>query len=619
MLRRQLRCPAIVSNTTTTSRFYSRFILTTSSSSFRSLKHQTSTSSVCSPVSIPRELVQSRFSSLSSSISITTKRVALDDGRVFDGPFFISTDSPAPGCKLTDGTDSYTGEYNDVWQRHGKGKAILDNGQTTYEGTFHEDEFVDGTVKTQDENGDLVVYTGTLRDNRFLKGTLRHKEYSYSGGFENNEPHGKDGVLKFATGAVQEGTFFRGKLHGDKCKWRLESGQVYLGNFVHGVITSGELRTPEFTYEGEFNERGQAHGVGRQEHHATTPRLIFKGHWASGSLVTGQCHTEDGQPIDWQNNSAMQDQLSTKSQQVMQSYIRSKFDEARSSQHEADRRFAEDSDVAYSKTGKRPDPIDLGYETGPVKAAKMQQEKSAKVSQQEGVTRARAVSEAEELAKQEAMLKKAFDENQKRQFGATSQSSSVLPPKSPFDLATEKFNEFSGGSMRVVSSSSGTSDNENDKTESGPSTISAEDIVNWDLARSSLIKQRGKQMATSDTIGDQFERFKLKKAGENNTQQQNKKKLNITNFSKSKSQLSDQQEEDFVLDDGDNNHDELLSADVLKKTKNLGRSRFQDAGDADEDVVVEPISKDALSAKPDRMRVDGNEPFVGVAAKNNIN
>lgn len=389
-------------------------------------------------------------------------------------------------------------------------------------------------------------------------------------------------------------------------------------------ITSGELRTAEFTYEGEFNERGQAHGVGRQEHHATTPKLIFKGHWASGSLVTGQCHTEDGQPIDWQNNSAAQDQLSSKPQQVMQSYIKSKLEDARAAHGEADKRFAEDADISYSKTGKRPDSIDLGYETGPVKAAKMQQYQTARVGDQQETNRARASSAAEDLSKQEQMLKKAFDENQKREFNRLSGNKQgqgmAAAASSSFNLETEKFNEVTGGSLKVFSSpASATGDDENEhdnnSNSNNNSTISAEDIANWDIARKEMLKQRGKQMTTSDTIGDQFERFKLKKNKSSETKSQ--KKRNITEFFSK--QNNQQQYQSSSTEEGDEFFvdDDLMSPDVLKKTKNVGKSRFQNLEDADEDVVVEPVSKDVLSEKPDKLRVDGNEPFVGVAAKNN--
>lgn len=380
-------------------------------------------------------------------------------------------------------------------------------------------------------------------------------------------------MLKFVTGALQEGTFFRGKLHGEKCKWKLESGQVYLGNFVHGVITSGELRTAEFTYEGEFNERGQAHGVGRQEHHATTPKLIFRGHWAHGSLVTGQCHTEDGQPIDWQNNPEAQDQLNSKPQQVLSSYMRSKLDEARSNEHEASKRFFEDADTQFKNTGKRPDAIDLGYEAGPIRTAKIQQEQAAKSVDSRDRARSRAEVAAQELAEQQEKLKKAFDEKQKR--GAA--SSLQMEKNKFFNTESEKVDLASGGSMRVMTT---TSESENEgEIGSGTSASAADDISNWHLARAAMIQQRGKQLSTADTIEDQFERFKLMK--------------------KQKKQQQQEQNQQSV-----------------DKEASLGQNRL--SGD-EEDLVLDPTPEEAyVTSGEQRLRVDGNEPFVSAAIKTHL-
>jgi hypothetical protein len=122
---------------------------------------------------------QLRFNSSTSTttISIINKKIQLEDGRCYDGPFDSVTGVPTTGCKLTDGNDYYVGEYNSSWQRHGKGKAVLDGGSTTEEGTFFEDDFVEGTVTTIDENGDRVIFKGTLHENQFKHGTLKHKEF----------------------------------------------------------------------------------------------------------------------------------------------------------------------------------------------------------------------------------------------------------------------------------------------------------------------------------------------------------------------------------------------------------------------------------------------------------
>lgn len=45
---------------------------------------------------------------------------------------------------------------------------------------------------------------------------------------------------------------------------KLNNGYVYVGEFFDGHIRTGTLYTPTYTYEGQFNDHGKAHGEGQQ-------------------------------------------------------------------------------------------------------------------------------------------------------------------------------------------------------------------------------------------------------------------------------------------------------------------------------------------------------------------
>lgn len=223
----------------------------------------------------------------------------MPDGRVFKGVFDKMTGRPLPGTQLEEDGDMYRGAFNDRWQRNGDGEAFLVDG-THYQGTFKDDELVSGVVRIPDGSNE-IVFEGTLKDEGFHHGTIRQHDFTYTGDFEENMPHGK-GILTFASGAVQEGTFYRGKLHGHACRLKLESGFLYVGEFNMGICKKGQLYTPTYHYDGEFSDDGRANGEGTQTFLAATPKLIFTGLWVDGNLSRGTCTDEDGNPVDWVDN-----------------------------------------------------------------------------------------------------------------------------------------------------------------------------------------------------------------------------------------------------------------------------------------------------------------------------
>lgn len=285
--------------------------------------------------------------------------VHMPDGRVFSGTFDAAEGMPLPGSQLEDDGDLYVGSFNRQWQRSGGGEAWLADG-TVYKGRFAEDELVEGIVRIP-LGTEEICFEGSLRDEQFVKGTLRQSGFTYAGEFRDNAPHGS-GTLTYASGAVMEGTFRAGKLHGDKCKMRLESGWVYVGSFVDGAIVSGELRTPTYTYEGSFNTKGKAHGEGTQFQLVTDPKLIFTGIWVEGQMAQGTVTDEFGTPVDWQNRLDLQQQLKEPQALAMENFAAAKIKEARQHIRNKDAEYREDVETVRRTTGATPSRTELGYD-----------------------------------------------------------------------------------------------------------------------------------------------------------------------------------------------------------------------------------------------------------------
>ncbi|CAM38767.1 conserved hypothetical protein [Leishmania braziliensis MHOM/BR/75/M2904] len=289
----------------------------------------------------------------------------LPDGRVYSGTYDPVSGFPLPGSQLEEDGDLYRGEFNVQWQREGRGEAWLADG-THYAGVFKSDEITEGVVRIPNGTTE-VIFEGTLSDEAFVRGRLTQSDFVYEGEFSDNQPHGR-GKLVFATGALQEGTFFHGKLHGSDCKMKLEGGFVYVGEFLDGKIRRGTLYTPTYTYEGEFNEHGRAHGEGAQTYLINEPRLTFTGIWNNGALVRGVCMDEYGSTVDWQNNNELQAKVLGGStgkgdESVgLNSYCGARMKEAAQMHSDMQRSYAEDADAVAHLTGRFPTKMDLGYE-----------------------------------------------------------------------------------------------------------------------------------------------------------------------------------------------------------------------------------------------------------------
>lgn len=303
---------------------------------------------------------------LSGTFSTRTSHLLLGvatmpDGRVYKGAFDEELGHPAGKGQLEEDGDMYVGLFNRQWQRHGAGEAWLADG-TVYKGTFADDDLIEGTVRIPNGSSE-TTFVGTLLDESFVEGTLTQHDFTYTGAFQNNAPHGK-GKLVYATGAEQSGTFRCGKLHGPVCRMKLEGGFVYEGEFIDGAIKRGTLYTPNYTYEGEFNEHGRAHGEGSQLMLATTPRMTFTGIWVHGQLQRGSCKDEFGTPIDYRDNHDLQRAVADEDDVTVAAthHSKAKLRETKEAIKDMNRSFREDQARVASATGKTPSKFDLGYE-----------------------------------------------------------------------------------------------------------------------------------------------------------------------------------------------------------------------------------------------------------------
>lgn len=293
----------------------------------------------------------------------------LPDGRVYSGKYNPEKGFPLPGSRLEDDGDLYEGSFNEQWQREGEGRAWLADG-TYYEGRFEKDELVEGMVRVPQGIYE-VIFRGTLKDESFVRGRLTSHDCAYEGFFHNNEPEGKGKLVFMDTGAEQEGTFRQGKLHGPDCKMKLPSGYVYVGEFMDGIIRYGKLFTPTYTYEGEFNKHGRAHGTGTQTYLIQEPRLIFTGIWNQGAMIQGTVVDEYGTPVDWRNDHETQrnilgngDWEAGEERIAMNSYCSAKLKEADEMHRDMQKSYAEDAAKVAKMTGSYPTKMDLRYEGG---------------------------------------------------------------------------------------------------------------------------------------------------------------------------------------------------------------------------------------------------------------
>ena len=179
-----------------------------------------------------------------------------------------------PVC-LVDGT-VYTGEWNCMWQRHGRGRELMPDG-SRYIGYFEGD---------QRKGKGRLICPGTY----FYEGDFRHGEASgygeyctadgsyYKGQFRNNLQEGR-GKETYPNGCSYRGSFKNGEKSGRGVfKW--PDGSVYSGTFLHNLQhgTGTTTWASGKSYTGQWRA-GKMHGSGV---FAWTDGREFRGHYVNG-------------------------------------------------------------------------------------------------------------------------------------------------------------------------------------------------------------------------------------------------------------------------------------------------------------------------------------------------
>merc|ERR1719186_1900869 len=112
-----------------------------------------------------------------------------------------SEEFPEEGTNL----GTYEGDRNEADERHGRGKAVLPNGDT-YEGEWNNHVRHGQGVYTYQATGSQ--YIGTWKDGkREGGGEWIHKNHKYVGGFANDQPHGEGKYVFQHVGCEQRGDY----------------------------------------------------------------------------------------------------------------------------------------------------------------------------------------------------------------------------------------------------------------------------------------------------------------------------------------------------------------------------------------------------------------------------
>ncbi|CAG9315185.1 unnamed protein product [Blepharisma stoltei] len=126
----------------------------------------------------------------------------------------------------------YIGDWNEKFERHGKGVQIWNDG-SKYEGYWKNDR---ANGKGRLIHGDGDVYEGEWMDDKAHgHGVYTHTDGGkYVGLWENDKQHGK-GVEEWPDGSKYEGGYIGGKKHG-KGKFKWADGSTYDGDFINNNI-----------------------------------------------------------------------------------------------------------------------------------------------------------------------------------------------------------------------------------------------------------------------------------------------------------------------------------------------------------------------------------------------
>ncbi|XP_069691774.1 radial spoke head 1 homolog isoform X1 [Periplaneta americana] len=155
------------------------------------------------------------------------------------------------GGEGIDTLGEYVGERNSKNERHGKGRALLPNGDI-YEGMYSRGK--------RHGKGLYVFRNGARYNGEWCKG-LKYGEgvfyypdgSKYEGDWKRDMKHGY-GAYYYPNGDIYEGTWMKGKRHGLGAYMYAQSGTRFLGTWNQGKMEGpGQLIHPSHRFHGEWN------------------------------------------------------------------------------------------------------------------------------------------------------------------------------------------------------------------------------------------------------------------------------------------------------------------------------------------------------------------------------
>lgn len=149
-------------------------------------------------------------------------------------------------------TYTYTGERNTKGERHGQGRAVLDNGDI-YVGEYkHGVRNGYGEYWFFQQNG--AKYAGCYSNNKKNgEGTFLYPDGSrYEGEWKNDKRHGR-GTYRYTNGDVYIGEWSADMRHGKGEYHYVDEDMVYTGMWRHGRRSGeGKLMFNDNYFEGHF-------------------------------------------------------------------------------------------------------------------------------------------------------------------------------------------------------------------------------------------------------------------------------------------------------------------------------------------------------------------------------
>ena len=149
----------------------------------------------------------------------------------------------------------YEGKFIDG-KLNGYGRLIDLFGIICYEGTFKDNQLLDGKAKIIkfEENGEKTLYEGNIKNmKKEGEGIEKNNSYTYMGSFSDDLKHGKGKIMYGEGDEYYEGDFENGKLTGNGF-YQWSNKCTYEGEFLDGQMHGkGLYKWPDGDeYEGEY-------------------------------------------------------------------------------------------------------------------------------------------------------------------------------------------------------------------------------------------------------------------------------------------------------------------------------------------------------------------------------